>query len=95
MKIASVADVKAHLSSYLKASAAGPVVVTSSGILEGFGQIGGALTNNGGRVAPGTPGNIGTLTIVEAVVSMIYPIAFIFRGHYTPQPAPAATTEQK
>ena len=42
-------------------------------------------------------GNFGTLTIVEAVVSMIYPLAFIFRGHYTPQPAPepAATTEQK
>lgn len=31
MKIASVADVKAHLSSYLKASAAGPVVVTRNG----------------------------------------------------------------
>src|SRR5262249_1094877 len=31
MKIASVADVKARLSSYLKASAAGPVVVTRNG----------------------------------------------------------------
>jgi prevent-host-death family protein len=31
MKIASVADVKAHLSSYLKASATGPVVVTRNG----------------------------------------------------------------
>lgn len=31
MKIASVADVKAHLSSYLHASAAGPVVVTRNG----------------------------------------------------------------
>ena len=31
MKIASVAEVKAHLSSYLKASAAGPVVVTRNG----------------------------------------------------------------
>jgi hypothetical protein len=41
------------------------------------------------------PGNFETLTIVEAVVSMIYPLAFIFRGHYTPQPGPAATTEQK
>jgi hypothetical protein len=42
-------------------------------------------------------GSFGTLTIVEAAVSMIYPVAFIFRGHYTPQPQPepAATTEQK
>ncbi len=31
MKIASVAEVKARLSSYLKASAAGPVVVTRNG----------------------------------------------------------------
>ena len=31
MKIASVAEVKAHLSSYLKASSAGPVVVTRNG----------------------------------------------------------------
>jgi len=31
MKIASVADVKTHLSSYLKASADGPVVVTRNG----------------------------------------------------------------
>jgi prevent-host-death family protein len=31
MKIASVADVKARLSSYLKASAAGPVVITRNG----------------------------------------------------------------
>ncbi len=31
MKVASVADVKARLSSYLKASAAGPVVVTRNG----------------------------------------------------------------
>jgi prevent-host-death family protein len=31
MKIASVADVKAQLSSYLKASAEGPVVVTRNG----------------------------------------------------------------
>lgn len=31
MKIASVADVKARLSSYLKASSAGPVVVTRNG----------------------------------------------------------------
>jgi len=31
MKIASVAQVKAHLSSYLKASAAEPVVVTRNG----------------------------------------------------------------
>src|SRR5438132_505455 len=31
MKIASVADVKARLSAYLKASAAGPVVVTRNG----------------------------------------------------------------
>ena len=31
MKIASVAEVKAHLSSYLKASAAEPVVVTRNG----------------------------------------------------------------
>jgi prevent-host-death family protein len=31
MRIASVADVKAHLSAYLKASAQGPVVVTRNG----------------------------------------------------------------
>jgi prevent-host-death family protein len=31
MKIASVADVKARLSSYMKASATGPVVVTRNG----------------------------------------------------------------
>jgi prevent-host-death family protein len=31
MKIASVADVKARLSSYLKASAEGPIVVTRNG----------------------------------------------------------------
>jgi prevent-host-death family protein len=31
MKIASVAEVKAHLSSYLRAAAAGPVVVTRNG----------------------------------------------------------------
>jgi prevent-host-death family protein len=31
MKIASVADVKARLSSYLKASATGPIVVTRNG----------------------------------------------------------------
>jgi prevent-host-death family protein len=31
VKIASVADVKAHLSAYLKASAQGPVVVTRNG----------------------------------------------------------------
>jgi prevent-host-death family protein len=31
MKIASVANVKARLSSYLKASAAGPVVITRNG----------------------------------------------------------------
>jgi prevent-host-death family protein len=31
MKIASVADLKAHLSAYLKASARGPVVVTRNG----------------------------------------------------------------
>jgi prevent-host-death family protein len=31
MKIASVADVKAHLSAYLNASAQGPVVVTRNG----------------------------------------------------------------
>jgi prevent-host-death family protein len=31
MKIASVADIKAHLSAYLKASAQGPVVVTHNG----------------------------------------------------------------
>src|SRR5437667_12087215 len=31
MKIASVADIKAHLSAYLKESAQGPVVVTRNG----------------------------------------------------------------
>jgi prevent-host-death family protein len=31
MKIASVADVKSHLSAYLKATAEGPVVVTRNG----------------------------------------------------------------
>ena len=36
-------------------------------------------------------GNAGTLTIVEAVASMIYPIVFIFKGHYTPMPEPDQT----
>ncbi len=36
-------------------------------------------------------GNFGTLRIVEAVASMIYPIWFIFRGHYTPLPDTEAT----
>ncbi|MCI0380957.1 MAG: type II toxin-antitoxin system Phd/YefM family antitoxin [Gemmataceae bacterium] len=31
MKIASIADVKAHLSAFVKASAKGPVVVTRNG----------------------------------------------------------------
>ena len=31
-------------------------------------------------------GNFGTLTIVEAVASTIYPLVFIFKGHYTPTP---------
>ena len=31
MKVASVADVKAHLSAYIKASAEGPIVVTRNG----------------------------------------------------------------
>ena len=35
--------------------------------------------------------NFGTLRIVEAVASMIYPIWFIFRGHYTPLPDTEAT----
>jgi hypothetical protein len=40
-------------------------------------------------------GNFGTLTIVEAVASMLYPLVFIFKGHYTPMPGPEATTERK
>jgi hypothetical protein len=40
-------------------------------------------------------GNFGTLTIVEAVASMIYPLVFIFKGHYTPTPGTEATPEQK
>jgi len=40
-------------------------------------------------------GEFGTLTIVEAVASMIYPLVFIFRGRYTPVPEPEATTEPK
>jgi hypothetical protein len=40
-------------------------------------------------------GNFGTPTIVEAGVSMIYPLVFIFRGHYTPMPKPEATDEAR
>jgi hypothetical protein len=40
-------------------------------------------------------GNFGTLRSTEAVVSMIYPIWFIFKGHYTPAPATEGTIEQK
>jgi hypothetical protein len=40
-------------------------------------------------------GNFGTLTIVEAVASMIYPIVFIFRGHYTPMPEPEVTDKAR
>ena len=41
-------------------------------------------------------GEFGTLTLVEAIVSMIYPLVFIFRGHYTPVPEPEPiTTEGK
>ena len=40
-------------------------------------------------------GEFGTLTMVEAIVSMIYPLVFIFRGHYTPIPGPEATTDGK
>jgi len=40
-------------------------------------------------------GEFGTLTMVEAIVSMIYPLVFIFRGHYTPEPEPEPTTEGK
>jgi hypothetical protein len=40
-------------------------------------------------------GNFGTLTIVEAVGSTIYPLVFIFRGHYTPAPETEGTIEQK
>jgi hypothetical protein len=29
--------------------------------------------------------NFSTLTLVEAIASMIYPVVFIFRGHYTPE----------
>ena len=39
--------------------------------------------------------NFGTLTIVEAVASMIYPLVFIFRGHYTPVPGPEVPIERK
>jgi hypothetical protein len=39
-------------------------------------------------------GNFGTLGITEAVVSMIYPIWFIFRGHYTPAPGTEGTIER-
>ena len=38
-------------------------------------------------------GNFETLTIVEAVASMIYPLVFVFKGHYTP--VPEATTDGK
>jgi hypothetical protein len=41
------------------------------------------------------PRDFGTLTIVEAVASMIYPLVFIFRGRYTPVPATELTTEPK
>ncbi|MBV8213256.1 MAG: hypothetical protein JOZ08_08525 [Verrucomicrobia bacterium] len=40
-------------------------------------------------------GNFGTLTIVEAVASMIYPLVFILKGHYTPVSGPQATIDQK
>ena len=40
-------------------------------------------------------GNFETLTIVEAVVSMIYPLVFIFRGHYTPEPSTEVPFEPK
>jgi len=40
-------------------------------------------------------GNFETLTIAEAVVSMIYPLVFLFRGHYTPMRGPEATTDGK
>ena len=46
------------------------------------------------RGSSGT-GDFGTLTIVEAVASMIYPLVFIFKGHYTPTPDTDATAEQK
>jgi hypothetical protein len=39
--------------------------------------------------------NFGSLRIVEAVFSMIYPLVFIFRGHYTPQPGMETTIERK
>jgi hypothetical protein len=40
-------------------------------------------------------GNFGTLTIVEAVASMSYPLVFIFKGHYTPTPGTEVTPERK
>ena len=40
-------------------------------------------------------GNLGTLTIVEAVVSAIYPLVFIFRGRFSPMAkSDAAATEE-
>jgi hypothetical protein len=40
-------------------------------------------------------GNFGALTLAEAVASMIYPLVFIFRGHYTPGPATDTSLEPK
>jgi hypothetical protein len=40
-------------------------------------------------------GNLGTVTIVEAVVSAIYPLVFIFRGRFSPMAkSDAATAEE-
>ena len=40
-------------------------------------------------------GNLGTVTIVEAVVSAIYPLVFIFRGRFSPMTrSDAAATEE-
>jgi hypothetical protein len=40
-------------------------------------------------------GNFSTLTLVEAVASMIYPLVFIFRGNYTPEPGTDVSVDPK
>jgi len=40
-------------------------------------------------------GSFETLTIFEAVASMIYPLVFVFKGHYTPVPESEPTSDGK
>jgi hypothetical protein len=40
-------------------------------------------------------GNLGTVTIVEAVVSAIYPLVFLFRGRFSPMAKSDATATEE